>query len=223
MAGVTDKRSWDEEGDRLAASAIAAGDPTGWFDQLYTAGVDGEVDMPWDRTEPHPLIAEWADGVDGTGRTAVVVGCGLGADAEFLSRLGFATTAFDIAPTAVRVAQERNLGSTVDYRVADLLAPPDAWIHGFDLVVDVFTVQALPDPPRRDAIVNVGRLVAPGGSLVIVAFRGELPGSSPPWPLTRAEVEAFATDGLDVVEIEETADPRSGFTPRWRASFTRKP
>jgi SAM-dependent methyltransferase len=218
---VTDKRTWDEEADRLAAQAIASGNPTAWFDELYTAGADGEVGMPWDRTAPHPLIADWAAGVDGTGRKAIVVGCGLGADAEFLARLGYATTAFDIAPTAVRVARDRHPHSTVDYRVADLLALPESWVHGFDLVVDVFTVQALPDPPRRDAIVNVGRLVAPGGSLVIVAFRGDLAGPRPPWPLERGEVEAFATDGLDVDRIEETSDRGGGSAPRWRATFTR--
>ena len=69
--------------------------------------------MPWDRDEPHALLREWAEAHDlrGEGRRAVVVGCGLGADAEYLSRLGFATTGFDIAATAVRLARERHPGT----------------------------------------------------------------------------------------------------------------
>ncbi|NUS40854.1 MAG: methyltransferase domain-containing protein [Terrabacter sp.] len=74
--------------------------------------------MPWDRSEPAPQLREWAeshaDGVTRRGRRAVVVGCGLGADAEYLASLGFDTVAFDVAPTAVRVAQERHPDSAVD-------------------------------------------------------------------------------------------------------------
>jgi SAM-dependent methyltransferase len=214
---------WDEQGGRLAARATAAGDATGWFDRLYAAAAAGEVDMPWDRAEPHPLLAEWAAArqVRGEGRRAVVVGCGLGADAEFLATLGFETVGFDISETAVRVAQEHHPGSPVRYQVGDLLDLPPEWVRAFDLVVDVFTVQALPDPPRSTAIVQVGRLVAPGGRLVIVAYRGAASWDPPPWPLTRDEVAAFATDGLAEVEVEEAADPRREHSARWRAEFHR--
>jgi SAM-dependent methyltransferase len=214
---------WDEQGGRLAARAIATGDATGWFDRLYAAAAASEVDMPWDRDEPHPLLAEWARShqVRGAGRRAVVVGCGLGADAEFLAGLGFETVGFDIAETAVRVAQERHQGTPVSYQVGDLLDLPREWVHAFDLVVDVFTVQALPDPPRAAAIVNVGRLVGPGGTLVVVAYRGDSTWDPPPWPLTREEVAAFATDGLDEVRVEEANDPRREHPARWRAEFHR--
>ncbi len=221
---------WDEQGDRLAARWIAAGDATGWFDRLYSAGFTGEVDMPWDRDDPHPILARWAadSGVQGNGalggngRRAVVCGCGLGADAEFLARLGYRTVGFDVAPTAVRVAQDRHPESTVDYQVADLLRLPAPWLRSFDLVVDVFTVQALPDPPRRTAIVNVGRLVAPGGTLVVVALRGDRTGAvGPPWPLRPDEIDAFGTDGLEPVRVAELTDPRWQPGARWLAEFRR--
>jgi hypothetical protein len=67
-------------------------------------------------------------------------------------------------------------------------------------------VQAFPDPPRRQAIVNVGRLVAPGGTLLAIAARHTADantGPGLPWPLRREEVETFATDGLAVQHIEE--------------------
>jgi hypothetical protein len=57
----------------------------------------------------------------------------------------------------------------VRYLVADLLNPPADWLHAFDLVVEIISVQALPDPSRRQAIINVGRLVAPAGTLLVVA------------------------------------------------------
>ncbi|HEY3263006.1 MAG TPA: hypothetical protein VGJ95_22505 [Pseudonocardiaceae bacterium] len=61
--------------------------------------------MPWDRTEPHPLLVKWANALAGHGRRAVVVGCGLGADAEYVAAVGYATVAFDIADTAVKLAR----------------------------------------------------------------------------------------------------------------------
>jgi pimeloyl-ACP methyl ester carboxylesterase/SAM-dependent methyltransferase len=218
--------SWDEHADRVAARSLAAGDPTGWFDRLYSAADAGEVAMPWDRLRPHPLLAGWASdrGLSGDGRRAVVVGSGLGADAEFVAGLGFDTVGFDVAETAVRLARRRFPDSHVHYTTADLLDPPPEWLRAFDLVVDVFTVQALPDPPRDRAIVNVGRLVAPGGTLVVVAaVRDEHDpyGQGPPWPLTRAEIEAFATDGLVTEHIERTSANGQQDAVRWRAEFSR--
>lgn len=68
---------------------------------------------------------------------ALVVGCGLGADAEYIARLGFDTVAFDVAETAIRLARERFPESTVDYVVRDLLDPPAEWLRAFDLVAEI--------------------------------------------------------------------------------------
>ncbi len=34
---------WEEEEERLAFQALAAGDATGWFEELYAAGASGRV------------------------------------------------------------------------------------------------------------------------------------------------------------------------------------
>jgi hypothetical protein len=84
------------------------------------------------------------------------------------------------------------------------------------------TVQALPDPPRGDAIQNVGLLVGPGGTLLVIAMArddNDDPGQGPPWPLTRAEIDAFATPGLRQVRIDDVREP--GVARRWRAEFSR--
>ena len=197
-----------------------SGDPLGWFEPLYSAAARGDAQVPWEREEPRELLVEWAEaaGLDGGGRPALVVGAGFGADAEYLSARGFATTAFDIAPTAVRLARERHPGSSVDYVVADLLAPPATWAGAFALVLDCLTVQSLPDDLRPAAIANLAPLVAPGGTLLVIASARDAadgPVHGPPWPLTRAEVESFATGEVEAVRIEE----REG--PRWRAEFRR--
>lgn len=216
------------EPGRLVAQALSAGDPTGWFEPLYAAAEQGAGVVPWDRGgAPHWLLTAWAgrQALNGRGRRALVVGCGLGADAEYIAGRGFAVLAFDISASAIRGARRRFPGSAVDYQVADLLAPPAGWREVFDLVVESQTVQALPDPPRRDAIGNIGHMVAPGGTLVVIALAradDEEAGPWPPWPITRAEIEAFTATGLAPVKIEEVAD--AGQEPpgrRWLAEFRR--
>ncbi len=217
-----------EPARRLAAESLASDDATGWFERLYAAAADGEAAVPWASGAPHRLLVEWARarGIDGRGRSALVVGCGLGDDAEYAAELGFDTVAFDVSPTAVRSARERFPDSAVRYLAADLLDPPAAWEERFDLVVEILTVQSLPDPPRRDAIARVGRMVAPEGTLIVIATaRDEQQGpvAGPPWPLTRAEVEAFAAGGVAVVRVEDVRDAGPPGSRRWRAEFRRPP
>ncbi|MEV1328634.1 methyltransferase domain-containing protein [Micromonospora costi] len=214
----------DEATARLSAESLRAGDPTGWFERLYTEAERGEAEVPWDRGSPHGLLVEWATAreLTGAGRRALVVGCGYGRDAEYLARLGFATTAFDISPTAVRVARERHPDSPVDYRVADLLDPPAAWRRGFDLVLESMNVQALPPEVRVAAFGAVGEPVAPGGTLLVIAAgrdEAEAPPAAPPWPLTRTEIDSFAGAGLAPVEVEALRDASAVL--RWRAEFHR--
>ncbi|HKH17309.1 MAG TPA: class I SAM-dependent methyltransferase [Solirubrobacteraceae bacterium] len=215
-----DRPGPDEHSRRIAAESLAERDPTGWFERLYAAAEQGEAVVPWDRGAPHALLVQWARerGLEGAGRRALVVGCGLGDDAEFVAGLGFDTLAFDVSPTAVRAAHGRFPGSRVRYVVADLLDPPAEWRGAFDLVVEIITVQSLPEPPRRQAIANVACMVGAGGTLVVIATGrdAEDEAAGPPWPLTRAEVDAFASERLEAVQIEDLREPGMR---RWRAEF----
>jgi SAM-dependent methyltransferase len=216
----------DDAVQRIAAESLAAGDPTGWFDQLYRAAEQGAAVVPWDLQAPHRMLVEWAQGRSAAtaGRRALVVGCGFGRDAEYVAGLGFETVAFDIAETAIHAARRRHPDSAVQYVVADLLDPPAEWRAAFDLVVESMNVQALLDPARGQAISHVGPFVAPGGTLLVIAAGrsgSDDPGEGPPWPLTRSEVEAFATGDLEPVRIEGIRDEQDPSVYRWRAEFRR--
>jgi SAM-dependent methyltransferase len=214
----------DEYTRRLAAES--GGDPTAWLGRLYAAAHDGAAVVPWDTTEPHFLVAEWARSrpLDGQGKRALVVGCGLGRDAEFIATFGFATTAFDVIKMAVDDARRRHAESPVRYVQADLFDPPAKWRHAFDLVLESLTVQSLPVSHRARAIAQVPRFVAPGGTLLVIAAGrddADAPDDGPPWPLARAEIDAFATDGVEPVRIEAIRDPAAPTGLRWRAEFRR--
>jgi SAM-dependent methyltransferase len=215
----------DAEGraQSLAAESIGAGDPTGWFERLYAAAEAGTEIVPWDRGSPHRLLVEWAEarGLAGGGQRALVVGCGLGDDAEYVAGRGFDTVAFDISASAIRAARRRYPDSVVRYVTADLLDPPAEWVEAFDLVVESLTLQALPDPPRQTAIGQIGRLVAPGGTMMVNARARDArddQDEGPPWRLTREEIEAIAGGGLEIVRIEDIREPEAR---RWRAEFHR--
>jgi SAM-dependent methyltransferase len=202
-----------------------AGDATGWFEDLYAGARAGRRDVPWAAGEPRHLLAGWARDRrrDGSGRRALVVGAGLGDDAELIARLGFATVAFDVAPTAIAMARERFPGSSVQYVVADLLDPPPAWSRAYDLVVESLTVQSLPPALHGAAAASVAGFVAPGGMLLalsVIGADGDAP-DGPPWPLTRAEMDGFATGGVALERIERLTDPGGRPFEWWRAELRR--
>jgi SAM-dependent methyltransferase len=212
----------------LAAEAAAAGDGTGWFEKLYREADAGVSVVPWADGLPNPHLVSWAveRQVSGMGQRALVVGCGLGYDAEFLAELGFAVTAFDVAPSAVAAAQRENPGSPVRYVTADLLNLPADWAGAFDLVLEAYTVQPLYGTTRAAAIAAVHTPVAPGGTLLVIAraTNEEDPHRDPaqmPWPLTRAELDAVAAGVLGTGRVEQFFDEEEPPKLRWRAEFRR--
>jgi SAM-dependent methyltransferase len=213
----------DEAARRLATEALATADPTGWFERLYAAASDGEAVVPWDRGGPNPLLVEWTSGRDlaGVGR-ALVVGAGLGGDAEHIAGLGAETVAFDVSPTAIATARARYPASRVEYVTADLLDPPTAWTRAYDLVIESLTVQSLPLSVRRAAIANVAAFVRPDGRLLVIAFAGldDDTFEGPPWPLSRDDVESFTSEGLAIERLEDIAGADDG-PHRWRVEFIR--
>lgn len=208
----------------LAGESLAADDPTGWFERLYVAAESGEAAVPWDRPAPQTLLAEWASIHQpyGVGRRALVVGCGLGRDAEFLAEFGFDVTAFDISPTGIKAARERHPGSPVHYLTADLLDLPAHWQLAYDFVLESMTVQSLPEPLHARAAAAVGGLVAHGGTLLVIAAgreAGDPETPGPPWPLTRDELERFRVDGLTMPYVQGIRDAEGVL--RWRAQLDR--
>jgi SAM-dependent methyltransferase len=220
-------RSWDAFADDRGVRAVHEGQPTRWFEEVWSAGARDEIDLPWDRRDPYPPLTAYLAAEDPVvGGRAVVVGAGLGADAELLARHGFRTTAFDIAPSAVALTRSRYPGSTVDHRVADLLDLPGDLVGAFDLVVEIFTVQALHPSLRSAAQQGIRRLLAPGGEALVVQFvrqDHESAAAGPPWLLNRAEMEAFGSDDVAWVTLDTRPHPtRPDGRPVWVGVLRRR-
>jgi SAM-dependent methyltransferase len=209
----------------LAAEFLQKGDPTGWFEALYREGEEGKSVVPWADRQGNPGLAEfWKARPQNTGgKTALVIGCGLGDDAEKLSAWGFRTTGFDISETAIRTAKMRFPESKVEYRVADLFQPPVEWQRKFDFLFEANTLQALPDSLRTAAIENIASFLKPGGSLLVIARSREAsePEGQMPWPLTREDLAEFIRAGLEEVGFENYFDNEEPPARRYRVLYSR--
>ena len=207
----------------LAREYIDRGDALGWFETLYAGGDVSKI--PWADQKVNPNFQEWLakKRLQGQGKRALKVGCGLGDDSERLAGLGFTVTAFDISPAAISWCQRRFPGSKVRYLVQDLFHLPPDWKRAFDFVLESYTLQVLPPDLRGRAIQCITDFVALGGTLLVIA-RGrkpEEPKGEMPWPLIREELEGFKAQGLKEVSFEEYLDKEDPPVRRFRAEYRR--
>jgi len=210
---------------KLAKEYIDRGDPTGWFEALYSQAAGDSSIIPWADLKVNPGLEEWItrSRIRGEGMKALKVGCGLGDDAERLAKLGFEVTAFDIAPSAVEWCKKRFPGLRVSYLVRDLFHAPQEWKGAFDFVLESYTLQVLTENLRRPAIECISRFVAPGGTLLVIARGREItdPPGEMPWPLIRDELKGFEAQGLKEVLLERYFDKEDPPVLRFRAEYTR--
>lgn len=223
--GESDARSKALE---LARQRIAAGQPLAWFEELYRSAAGDPSVIPWASLGPSGYLMDYLRRVEPkpAGKRAIVVGCGLGDDAEALQRVGYNTTAFDIAPSAIDWAQNRFPDTSVDYVTMDLFKVPGEWYRQFDFVFESLTVQAMPPELHNKALAAVSKLLDIDGTLLVVtrlAEDGE-ERAGPPWALTEDELHTLRTHGLQRTEfriqLEADRDPP---VRRLVAAYTRAP
>ena len=210
----------------LAAKHLGQGDPLGWFDLLYRAAEGQSAIIPWADLRPNPHLVEWLSFAALSPGRALVIGCGLGDDAELLASRGWSVVAFDISAAAIRWARERFPQSNVDYCTVDLFDAPTQWRRQFDLVVEAYTLQVLPPGLRAQAVEVAAGWVSVGGLLCLIA-RGREESDPPgqmPWPLTEREVRTFEDAGgagLHCEAFDDFLDREEPAVRRFRAVFRR--
>jgi SAM-dependent methyltransferase len=207
----------------LAKTHLDQNDPLGWFEALYSQAKEGTAVIPWADMAPNPHLLKWlkTTRLPMKGRRALKIGCGLGDDAEELSRQGFAVTAFDISPSAIQWCKERFPQSQVQYGVADLFHSPAPWHHAFDFVLESYTLQVLPASLRKEAVRCIAEFIAPGGTLLVIC-RGRNQDDEigqMPWPVTQDELNEFLKLGLRIINFEDYMDDEDPPVRRFRAEY----
>ena len=191
----------------LASQAIAQDNPTSWFEPLYAEANGDTTLVPWAKNKAHPYLTEWlaTNKIQGNNQSALVIGCGLGDDAEALAKVGYQVTAFDISPTAIAWCQQRFPDSRVSYLVGDLLAANKSWQAKFDLVYECRNIQALPISVRLPVIEAISSFVAKSGILILITRYRETQEVSinPPWALSEQELLKFKYWGIEEISRDE--------------------
>lgn len=201
-------------------------DPLGWFEPLYKGAQGDHKKVFWADLEPNPYLVKWVDDneTNPAGKKAIVIGCGVGDDAEVLSEQGYDVIAFDISSAAIDLCKHRYPDTKVHYKVADLFNVPKEWQDNFDLVFECNTIQVLPGNYRilaRNAMIS---LLAPGGCILVSCRsrkQGELEDAIP-LPLDHDEINGFCKEGnLKEVSFEAYDDNQTPPVPHFFACYQR--
>ena len=186
-----------------------------YWEQRYRAN-----DMPWEKGAPSPGLVDFlAANPDLKRGTVCVPGCGLGHDAREFARHGFEVFGFDLAPSAIALAngtpasdparpvgvqasacsgdtrkRELQHAGTVpgalNFFHADFLrAAPP---QHFDWIFEHTLFCAIQPAERDDYVRAVLKWLKPGGIYLVVNYI-ECDPDGPPFPTTRAEqLERFS-------------------------------
>jgi phosphopantothenoylcysteine decarboxylase/phosphopantothenate--cysteine ligase len=186
----------------------------GW-EQLWAAGPADQ--LPWYAPALDPALANAIAARPASGRRLLDLGTGDGVVAIAAARAGFHVTATDIAPSALGAARSRadRAGVRAIVLVLDDATAPR--IEGpFDVAIDRGLLHVLPVDRRSAYAAGVAPLIAPGGSLIVVAHapgaeRGtqavtadELRALFPGFELVRTMTTALSGAAAQLFELQRT-------------------
>jgi cyclopropane fatty-acyl-phospholipid synthase-like methyltransferase len=157
-------------------------------------------DMPWEKGAPSPGLVDFLAAHPDLPRGIVCVpGCGTGHDVREFARAGFDTSGFDIAPSAIQLADEKtkSSGLKAKFQLADFLhdEPPKK----FDWLFEHTLFCAIKPQERDDYVRATLRWLKPDGQYLAVNYL--IPDKDgPPFGTTRDELWRRFSPHFELVE-----------------------
>ncbi len=202
-------------------------DPTGWFDSIYTDAQGDYKAVFWADLEANSYLIDWLkkNPNNSKDKKAIVIGCGVGDDAQALSEFNYDVTAFDISPAAIKLCKDRYPNSKVNFVLADLFNYSEQWVENFDLVYECNTIQVLPGKYRIQARKAISNLLTENG-YVLVSCRSRKKGEQEddiPLPLDKEEINKFVKDDkLKEMSFLAYDDNQKPQVPHFFASYKKE-
>ncbi|KAB7881980.1 class I SAM-dependent methyltransferase [Poseidonibacter ostreae] len=200
--------------------------PTGWFDSIYIDAQGDYKSVFWADLQPSPYLVKWLkeNPASSKQKKAIVVGCGVGDDAQALSEYGYEVIGFDISKEAIKLCKSRYPNSKVTYLVADLFDYDKQWLENFDVVYECNTIQVLPGKYRIQARKAISNLVKKQG-YALVSCRSRKKGEQEndiPLPLDYDEINKFVRDdNLEEINFLAYDDTQIPSVPHFFAIYKR--
>ena len=156
---------------------------------------------PWDIGRPQPAFAALAE----SGRLEgplLDVGCGTGEHVLMAAGAGIDATGTDIAPTAIRLAEEKAAARALDatFVVGDALAMNFG--DRFTTALDCGCFHTFDDADRPRFVASLAAVVRRGGRFFMLCFSDSEPGDWGPRRVSKAEIDAAFREGWTVDAVE---------------------
>jgi SAM-dependent methyltransferase len=177
------------------------------FEQMY------QSQAPWDTGRPQPAIVKLAEA--GQIRGSVLdVGCGTGENVLYLAAKDHEAWGIDFVPLAI----ERAKAKAAERRINAHFIVGNALELGklgrqFDTVIDCGLFHTFADEDRPVFVRSLSEVLRAGGSLYLLCFSDEQPGTEGPRRISQHEIRDTFHEGWNVKQIEPThfeSIPRPG-------------
>src|SRR5258708_7872538 len=157
-------------------------------------------DMPWEKGDPSPGLVDFLAAHPELARgTVCVPGCGTGHDVRAWAKAGFEAFGFDLAASAVKLAQGKTAAAGVpaQFQRADFLT--DRTSQEYDWLFEHTLFCAIDSGQRDDYVEAVLRWIKPKGQLLAVHYL--IPDEDgPPFGTTREEVVKRFSPSFELLE-----------------------
>ena len=165
-----------------------------------------ENDLGWDLGQvAPPFVKLWQEEKLPLGKV-LVPGCGRGHEVVFMAENGFDVTAIDFSSGAVtylkNALKKRNLEGRILHQDFFSLDESHEGVH--DLVLEQTFFCAISPKQRRDYVLNVSRILKPGGILVGLFYHTDEQGG-PPYNTTREDIEMHFSKKFEIQELDKTS------------------
>src|SRR5579871_5895754 len=181
------------------------------FEALYAG------QAPWDIGRPQKAFLAVADRIQGS---VLDAGCGTGETSLYFAARGCKVTGIDFLEVVIQRARDKAVqrGLAVTFLVKDALTLQD-WGERFDHVLDSGLFHVFSDDDRKRYVAGLATVLRTGGTLFLMCFSDEEPGTQGPRRVSKQDLRAAFADGwviesIEAVQIDVIANPQEfAFSP----------